>query len=220
MRNFMLAIAVYWIFASFGAGSAAAFERNGVVVTTMNSGIYTYLEVETSGGRYWAAAPKTDLVVGDRVDVAPGSEMRDFISPTLNRKFDSIIFTSSVKVIGKGQATSKSSPSNSAEAKTAEGPAAVRTVEQIYTNKDSLKGKQVKVKGKVVKFNGGILGKNFLHIQDGSGKDGTNDLAVTSLQSVKVGDTITVLGTLDTDKDLGAGYTYKVILENATITPE
>lgn len=220
MRKFMIAVAVYFIVASFGTGTAATFERNGVVVTTMNSGLYTYLEVETGGGRYWAAAPKTDLVVGDRVDVAPGSEMKDFFSPTLNRKFDSIIFTSSVKVIAKGQSTSKPSSSKTAETKTAEGPAAVMTVEQIYAEKNSLKGKLIKVSGKVVKFNGGILGKNFLHIQDGTGKDGTNDLAVTSLQSVKIGDKITVLGTLDTDKDLGAGYTYKVILENATITPE
>jgi hypothetical protein len=220
MGKFLLTVAAFLVLASFGTGSASTFDRNGVVVTTMNSGLYTYLEVETSGGRYWAAAPKTDLGVGDRVDVAPGSEMKDFFSPTLNRKFDSIIFTSSVKVIAKGQSTSKPSSSQSAEATTAEGPATVRTVEQIYADKNSLKGKRIKVSGKVIKFNGGILGKNFLHIQDGTGKEGTNDLAVTSLQSVRVGDKITVLGTLDTDKDLGAGYTYKVILENATITPE
>jgi len=199
---------------------AAAFERTGAVVTTMNSGLYTYLEVETKNGRYWAAAPKMELAVGDRVDVAPGSEMKDFFSPSLNRTFPSIIFTSSVKVIGKGSPPAQSSPSKPPEAKGTAGPAAVKTVEQIYADKDGLKGKQVRVRGKVVKVSTGILGKNFIHIQDGSGKDGTNDLTVTSQQMVKVGDKVVVSGTLDTDKDLGAGYTYKAILENATIQME
>jgi len=220
MKTVLLFLAALLAVTTIGTGRASAYERTGAVVTTMNSGLYTYLEVQTKSGKYWAAAPKTELAVGDQVDVAPGSEMKDFFSPTLNRKFETIIFTSSVKVIGKGAPPAKSSSPKSPEAKTAAGPAAAKTIEQIYAEKDSLKGKQVKVTGKVVKFNSGILGKNFLHIQDGSGKDGTNDLAVTSQQGVKVGDKITVMGTIDTDKDLGAGYTYKVLLENATITPE
>lgn len=220
MKNILVFFAALFIVSTIGAGMAAAFERTGAVVTTMNSGLYTYLEVETKSGRYWTAAPKMDLTVGDQVDVSPGSEMKDFFSPTLNRKFDSIIFTSAVKVIGKGVPPAKSSPSKVPEAKGAGGPLVTKTIEQIYADKDSLKGKQVKVSGKVVKFNSGILGKNFLHIQDGSGKDGTNDLAVTSQQPVKVGDKITAIGILNTDKDLGAGYTYKVLLENATITTE
>ncbi|MBI3812137.1 MAG: hypothetical protein HY283_08030 [Nitrospirae bacterium] len=220
MKNLLVFVAALFTVSTIGTGTAAAFERTGAVVTTMNSGLYTYLEVEAKSGRYWAAAPKMVLAVGDQVDVAPGSEMKDFFSPTLNRKFETIIFTSSVKVIGKSAPLAKSSPSKSPEAKTAAGPAAAKTIEQIYAEKDALKGKLVKVTGKVVKFNSGILGKNFLHIQDGSGKDGTNDLAVTSQQPVKVGDKITVIGTLDTDKDLGAGYTYKVLLENAAITTE
>jgi hypothetical protein len=217
MKRIMLVIAVYCVFALIGVGSADAFERNGVVVATMNAGIYTYLEVETGGGRYWAAAPKLNLAVGDQVDVAPGSEMKDFFSPTLNRQFDTIVFTGSVKVIGRGAPSAKSP---SPGAKPAAGPGPVRTVEQVYADKDSLKGKEIKVSGKVVKFNGGILGKNFLHIQDGTGKEGSNDLTVTTQQSVKVGDKITVSGVLDTDKDFGAGYRYTVILENATISNE
>jgi len=217
MKRIMFVIAVYCVFASIGAGIADAFERNGIVVTTMNAGIYTYLEVETDGGRYWAAAPKLNLAVGDQVDVAPGSEMKDFFSPTLNRKFDTIVFTSSVKVIGKGTLSAKS---RSPGAKAAAGPGSVKTVEQVYADKDRLKGKEVEVSGKVVKFNGGIMGKNFLHIQDGTGKEGSNDLTVTTQQSAKVGDKITVSGVLDTDKDFGAGYRYTVILENATISSE
>jgi hypothetical protein len=220
MKKFLVLLAVVCAVSMVGRGNAAAFERTGAVVATMTSGLYTYLEVDTKNGRYWAAAPKMVLAVGDQVDVAPGSEMKDFFSPSLNRTFETIIFTSSVKVIGKGAPPAKSSPSKSPEAKGTAGPAALKTVEQVFADKDGLKGKQVKVSGKVVKFNAGIMGKNFLHIQDGSGKEGTNDLTVTSEQMVKVGDKITVSGTLVTDKDFGAGYTYKVLLENASITTE
>jgi hypothetical protein len=220
MKKNLILLAVVCAVLMVGRGNAAAFERTGAVVTTMTSGIYTYLEVETKGGRYWAAVPKMVLAVGDQVDVAPGSEMKDFFSPSLNRTFPSITFTSSVKIIGKGAPPAKSSPSKPPEAKGTAGTAAVKTVEQVFADKDGLKGKQVKVRGKVVKFNAGVMGKNFLHIQDGSGKEGTNDLTVTSQQMAKVGDKVTASGVLETDKDLGAGYTYKVILENATITPE
>jgi hypothetical protein len=70
-----------------------------------------------------------------------------------------------------------------------------------------------------VKFNGGILDRNWLHIQDGSGlaKDGSNDLTITTAASAKVGDIITATGTIATDKDFGAGYAYKVIVEGATV---
>lgn len=200
--------------------AAVAFDRVGVVTTTMNASSYTYLEVEAQGHRYWVAAPKMELAVGDRVDVTPGSEMKNFFSPTLNRTFDSIIFTSSVKVLEKGSSKDKPAASKPPVHQAQGGSNKIRTVEQIYADRDSLKGKQVQVRGKVVKFTPGILGKNFLHIQDGSGKEGSNDLTVTSQQAVKIGDQVLVLGTLDTDKDFGAGYVYKVILENAQITPE
>jgi len=203
-----------------GPGTAVAFDRVGVVVTTMNAGSYTYLEVETKGSRYWAAVPQMELTVGDQVDVAPGSEMISFFSPTLNRTFDSIIFTSSVKVLGKDASSDKPATSKPPVRQTQAGSNEIKTVEQIYADRETMKGKQVQVRGKVVKFTPGIMGRNFLHIQDGTGKEGANDLTVTSQQAVKIGEKVTISGILDTDKDFGAGYTYKVILENAKITPE
>jgi hypothetical protein len=220
MKASWILFAAMCIATMVGPGTAAAFDRTGVVITTMNAGSYTYLEVETRDNRYWAAVPQMALAVGDQVDVAPGSEMKSFFSPTLNRTFDSIIFTSSVKVLGKDASPEKPAVSKPPIRQTQAGPNGIKTVEQLYSDRQSLKGKQVQVRGKVVKFTPGIMGKNFLHIQDGSGKEGTNDLAVTSQQTVNIGDHILVVGTLDTDKDFGAGYIYKVILENAKITSE
>jgi len=93
------------------------------------------------------------------------------------------------------------------------------TVAGVWTNRKSLAGKTVTVRGKVVKFNGGIMGRNWIHIQDGTGvaADGTNDLLVTSDATAKIGDIITVTGTVAIDKDFTAGYAYAVLIEGATL---
>lgn len=94
------------------------------------------------------------------------------------------------------------------------------TVEELYAKKDELKGKKVTVRGEVVKFNSNILGKNWLHLQDGSGKQGTNDITVTTNQSANIGDKVVVTGVLATNKDVGAGHKYEVILEEGAIAAE
>lgn len=93
-----------------------------------------------------------------------------------------------------------------------------KTVEQLYQEKDALSGQQVAVHGKVVKVNNGIMQKNFLHIQDGTGAADSNDITVTSEQTAEVGAEVTITGTLVVDRDFGAGYTYPVIIEQATIS--
>lgn len=92
-----------------------------------------------------------------------------------------------------------------------------KTIEGVYQEKAQLKGKQVQVRGKVVKVNNGIMKRNFLHIQDGSGGEGTNDLTVTSAQTADVGDEITVEGTVVLDTDFGFGYKYPLLIEKSTI---
>jgi hypothetical protein len=64
------------------------------------------------------------------------------------------------------------------------------------------------------------MGKNWLHVQDGTGKPGSNDLMVTSKAAAKVGDTVLVKGVVTLDKDFGAGYRYDVILDDAEVTVE
>ena len=62
------------------------------------------------------------------------------------------------------------------------------------------------------------MGKNWIHIQDGTGTQakGTHNLVCTSSEMAKVGDVITVSGTLAKDRDFGSGYRYDAIVENAT----
>lgn len=96
--------------------------------------------------------------------------------------------------------------------------AAKKTVEQVFLQKDQLAGKSVQLSGKVVKVNNGIMRRNFLHLQDGSGKEGTNDIILTSTSTAAVGDQISVTGVVTLNRDFGMGYSYPVLVEEAQIT--
>ena len=96
-----------------------------------------------------------------------------------------------------------------------ESPATIASINQ---SKASLSGKTVKATGRVVKVNNGIMGRNFLHIQDGSGDATTGDLTLTSTQTAKVGDQISISGIAAVNRDFGSGYLYPLLIEDATIT--
>jgi DNA/RNA endonuclease YhcR with UshA esterase domain len=99
--------------------------------------------------------------------------------------------------------------------------AVTTSIADLYKQKDTLNGKQVTLKGEVVKVNNRIMQRNFIHLQDGTGTaaDGTNDVTITSQDTANVGDQITVTGTLILDHDFGAGYKYPLLVEKATIHP-
>ncbi len=203
---------------------------SGKVVETMDGGGYTYLCIEKDGKKTWAAVLEMKVTVGQEIALQPGYEMVNFTSKTLNRTFDKIIFSTGpasqewagdVKSFhGKamGSKETAAAPGEKIQVEKASGSDAY-TVAELYEKKTELDKKNVTVRGKVVKVSSGIMGRNWLHIQDGSGnqKDGTNDLVVTSKELAAVGDTVTASGTLYKDKDFGSGYRYDVIVEQASI---
>jgi hypothetical protein len=147
-------------------------------------------------------------------------EMKNFKSETLDRTFESVLFVNDAgKVADKKtlqMAHANLKPDNE-ETINIEPLDDGKTIAQIFNQKESLKNKTVKVRGKVVKFNGGIMNRNWIHIQDGTNNEGDYDLLITSKESAKVGDTIVAEGKLATDKDFGAGYFYPVLVEDAKI---
>ena len=100
----------------------------------------------------------------------------------------------------------------------ATGPDA-RTVAEVVAKRADLKDKTVVVRGKVVKFTPGVMDKNWIHLRDGTGSaaDGTNDVVVTTKEETQIGAVVLVKGVVHTDKDLGSGYSYKVLIEEATL---
>jgi hypothetical protein len=90
-------------------------------------------------------------------------------------------------------------------------------VAQIFANRNDYSGKEVEIRGVVVKVNKEVMDKNWIHIQDGTNDNGNFDLTVTSTGLAEVNDEITVKGKITLNKDFGYGYSYDVIMEEATI---
>ena len=207
----------------------------GEVLENKDVEIYTYLRLKTKDGEVWAAVGKAPVKKGDKVTVVNATMMTDFESKTLKKKFASIYFGNlagtgaAAAGAGQGMPANHEAMVKAAEASAAAAPinvpkatgANARTVAEIVTKSGELKDKAVRVRGKVVKFNPDIMGKNWIHLRDGSGNagDGSNDVLVTTAAQAKVGDVVTLAGTVRTDKDFGSGYSYKVLVEDAKLEP-
>jgi len=218
-----------------GGASAAAADsttRNatGKVVETMDGGGYTYANLELKGKKTWVAFATHETHVGDTLSFSGCLEMPDFQSTALKRKFDLILFcstplkpkaasktiaTTGKKSLGSGGATASAGKIHVEKAQGANA----YTVAEIFAKRGSLNGKQVVVKGQVVKVASGIMDRTWIHLQDGSGseKQKTHDLVVTSKDSPEIGDVVTVSGVLAKDKDFGSGYKYDVIIEKGSV---
>lgn len=245
----------------------------GKVLETMNSGGYTYLQVQAPEGAVWVAIPESKVTTGQEVDCRPGMTMTNFQSKSLNRTFDRIIFSSG---IGNGNQPSASDPhggsagmgtaaatgggASFSEAMQAERKAGMGgamatggtpmdssmagssgsvsnivpskeitvekaqgdnayTVGECFEQGKKLNNKKVAVRGKVVKVSTMIMGKNWLHIQDGTGNpmNNSHDLVVTTMAEPAMNSVVVIEGTLQADKDFGAGYKYDIIVEDAEI---
>lgn len=223
---------------------------SGKVSETFNSGGYTYVHLDSNMGDKWVAIAQTEVAVGEEASFADGQVMKNFHSKSLDRTFDEIIF--SAGIIGKGPASSSTGMGASSFADAVQGSGASMgqaespgsskaivpfadlkiekaasengyTVNDIYEKSADLNTKKVMVKGQVMKVSLNIMGKNWLHLQDGTGDPAKNshDLVVTTSSELvpNKGDIVTVEGTLAADKDFGFGYKYAVIVEDAQVTP-
>ena len=193
----------------------------GEVVESRDVQGYTYLRIKTASGETWAAVPTSVVKLGSQVGIANPVTMQNFESKTLNKRFDKIVFGQIVDPLAKPAAPASAAPASASaitKVTKAVGPDA-KTVAEVVTGKAGLKDKTVLVHGQVVKASTGILGKNWLHLRDGSGSAaaGTHDVLVTTLDNAAVGDIVNARGKVRTDVDLGSGYAYAVLIEDASL---
>lgn len=209
--------------------AAAPASIKGKVLEVKDVETYTYLRLKTGKGEMWAAVNKAPVKMGSEVTIENVTMMANFESKTLKRKFDQIAFGS---LAGTGAAAhapgsdmgavhagvSKAADVGDVKVAKATGPDA-RTVAEVVGKRIDLKDKTVVVRGKVVKFTPGVMDKNWIHLRDGTGSaaDGTNDVVVTTKDETQIGAVVLVKGVVHTDKDLGSGYSYRVLIEEATL---
>jgi hypothetical protein len=212
------------------AVAAMANTHKGVVKEVIQTSEYTYLNVQDGDSMTWIAVTKREIEEGTTIGYTPELEMKNFTSKELSRTFDSILFLGSISTGDDVAAVAPSStdphqamPGMTKQTKPVVGKQEVVidpveggiSIAQLYGDTATHGGQSVKIRGKVTKVNMGILGKNWIHIQDGTEAEGNYDLTVTTLETAKVGDVVVVEGKITLDKDFGSGYQYDVIMEDA-----
>ena len=193
----------------------------GEVIDIKNVDSYTYLQLKTAEGKVWAAVPTAAVKKGAQVTVSKPVLMQNFESRTLKTKFDKIWFGNLADpakpqaALNVATAATGAAPVSVAKASGADA----KTVAELVKGRLALKDKPVQLRGQVMKVSLGIMGKNWLHLQDGSGNaaDGSHDIVVTSKDSAAVGDVVTAQGLVRTDVNLGSGYAYAVLIEDAAL---
>lgn len=213
--------------AAFAQSSAPpSFTKiEGTVVEVLDVDSYTYAKVKAADGEKWTAFMRANVKKGDKVVVENAALMPNFESKTLNRKFDKIWFGQLGGAAGK-QAKAENNPHGASQPSAVTEKVAkatgkdAKTVAEVVAGRKDLDGKTVTVRGKVVKFTQGVMGKNWIHIQDGTGKaaDNTHDLIVTTQLPAAMGEIITATGKVKSDVKVGQGYAFDVLVEDAKLT--
>ena len=148
--------------------------------------------------------------------------MKKFESKDLKRTFDSVLFVEGIIDPNAPVATEKAvdpktiinSTQLSKGITLAKGAISLH---DLFSGRDKLEGKTVILTGKVIKFMPEIMNKNWIHLQDGTSYNGFNDLTITSLEKVKVDEIVTLKGKVVLNKDLGSGYKYDILIEDAVV---
>ena len=195
------------------------------VLETMDAAGYTYFKADTGEHHEWVAIPRATLKAGDNIAYYEGMTMINFFSKTLSRTFETIIFSPGLvsqvpkEIIDAVNATPEIDKKQEDISLPRTETYNALTVKEIYTNRLKLNGETVRLRGKIVKYSPNIMGKNWLHIQDGTGSalDNNYDLVATTTEVPTNMSDITLEGTLAADKDFGSGYRYSVIIEDAAI---
>ncbi|MCK5898138.1 MAG: hypothetical protein KAG06_03600 [Methylococcales bacterium] len=200
---------------------AAVTTMQGKVVDIINVTSYTYVQVETKKSKVWVAAPTTNIKKGTVVSFSSKMPMENFHSDSINKTFKRIYFVNRLNSNADKKTPSKKSAAHSKIKPTGKKITGIeklkdgKTITEIYAEKDALKTKSIKVRGKIMRFSADIMGSNWLHIQDSSG---IKDLTVTTKEKAAVGDIVIIEGKLSVNKDFGHGYVYPIIMEDAKIT--
>jgi hypothetical protein len=176
--------------------------------------------VTENEANFWVAIPRMEVEIGDTYFYKGGLLKKNFQSQEFNRVFETVYLVSDIRK----QPRSSGSAIDEALSHTLGGTSVVEDVtpaqgaikiEELVSNLNKYEGKLVTITGKCVKVNPMIMGKNWVHLQDGSANN--YDLTITTAEVIPVGVLISLEGTISLNKDFGAGYRYDVIMEDAVI---
>ena len=192
--------------------------QGGTVLETMEGGGYTYMKLDQDGNTVWIAVRRANVAVGDKVEYVERMRMPNFTSKTLKKSFDEIVFA---ELRGEHVAVSpmQTIPEIAVGGEPIEKAEGGYTIAEVFANREALKGKPIKVRGRVVKVSQAIINRNWVHLKDGTGEKGSDKIVFRSEDQVaQVGSIVTAEGRLETERDFGYGYRYEVLVEDASFS--
>lgn len=175
---------------------------------------YVYLRVYEGEDEYWIATGKQAAEVGSKYFFRDGLLKTNFESKEYNRVFDKVYLVS--KLVPENHAQDNISYAQSSKNITkVEGSISIK---EVIEQASTLEGKEVQLTGECTKLNANIMGRNWIHLKDGTKDD--YDFVVTSDQAIPEGHIVTIKGTVGLNRDFGSGYRYDLLIENASIVRE
>lgn len=208
--------------------TAAPASHEGVVLDRIAVDAYVYVRLDIGTRTLWAAGPKVPVQVGQRAAFVDALPMDRYYSKGLGITFDRVYFAEALKLGASAPAGSSSArapaaapPAAPVDFSSIQRPPGGRTVAELLAEGSPEGNQEVVLRARVVKVVHNVMDRSWIHLRDGTGAEGANDLTVTSKDAqVAVGDLVLVRGVLIRDKDFGYGYRYARIIEDARITRE
>ncbi len=197
-----------------------------VVDEYISGGTYAYLRVTENSESYWMAIPNMDVKQGSTYYYNGGMVMKDFNSEQLNKVFDEIIFVEGIRTSEELMAKPQNDVHNHAHTTSEDTTKEIEKIEkatngisisELLSDRKKFVGKEVILRGKVVKVNNGIMDKNWVHIADGTQFADKKSITITTQELAKVGDVVTFKGKVTLEKDFGYGYVYDILLEEGKL---
>lgn len=180
-----------------------------VVEQAVDRGDTQLLSVRQGPWQTWVEVPDVGAGVGDYVLLGKGSARQDVEIPELGQRAPQVVDIEHVQVVD--EETARRTVSSTA-------PKDAVPVQTIYAELDQRADKEIVVYGTVAKATSAV-GSIWVHVQDGTGDAaaGTHDLTIQTQQPVSRGQRVAFRGVLRKDVDLGFGYQYDALVEEAEL---
>jgi hypothetical protein len=193
-----------------------------VVKDFLHTSKYTYLNVTEDDSKFWVAAPRSEVEKGETYYYQGALTMYNFESKEYNRTFDTLYLVGAISkdpILSARESVNallaqKEAPSKAVSVKIEQAEGGI-TIKELMANKEKYADAIVKVKGQCVKVNRHIMGRNWVHIDDGSMENA--DLTITTSEDVQVGSVVVFEGKIALNVDFGSGYSYAIIMEEASV---
>jgi hypothetical protein len=193
------------------------------VIEVLPTSKYIYLRVSEGEEEFWIATGKQEVSVGQEYVYRGGLLKTNFESKEYNRVFDKVYLVSNIVSANHGKEVKIETHSKepglrstvNEELTTAIKIPGSKTIKDIVTNASKYEGEVVQLSGKCVKINPNIMGRNWVHLKDGSYDE--YDLVVTTQAPIPEGHVVTMKARVALNQDFGAGYRYDIILEDGEL---